>query len=91
MHQRVASFSSYFSDLKHNEIVMIAEDDKVAFRSKLEGIHTGEFMGVAGSNKRFSVVEMGFFKIPNGKIAEMWGLLNTYELMQQLGVIKQEK
>jgi predicted ester cyclase len=66
---------------------LIAEGDRVAFRSTLEMTHTGEFMGVAGTGERISVVEMGFFRIANGKIVEMWGLLDTMGLLTKVGVI----
>lgn len=59
----------------------------VAFNSRIEMTHTGEVMGVAGSNEHISVVEMGFIRIANGKIAEMWGLLDTMGLMQQIGAM----
>ena len=85
--ERVAVFVSAFSD--HSRIVddLIAESDRVAFRSTLEMTHTGEFMGAAGTGERISVVEMGFFRIANGKIAEMWGLLDTMELLTQVGAM----
>ena len=49
--------------------------------------HTGTFMGVAGSGEQISTVEMGIMRIANGKIAEMWGLLDTFALMQQIGAM----
>jgi predicted ester cyclase len=85
--QRAREFLAAFSDLKHVEEDMVAEGDRVAFRSRLEGTHTGEFMGVAGSDKQISVVEMGIMRIENGKIAEMWGLLDTLGLLRQIGAI----
>jgi predicted ester cyclase len=85
--QRATEFIAAFSDVKRFEEDMIAEGDKVAFRSTLEATHTGEFMGVAGSGKRISVVEMGIMRIADGKIAEMWGLLDTMGLMRQIGAM----
>lgn len=83
--QRMVAFTTAFSDMKRFEEDMVAEGDRVAFRSTLEGTHTGEFMGIAASGRRFSVVEMGFMRIADGKIAEMWGLLDVPGLMQQIG------
>lgn len=85
--QRATEFIAAFSDFKRIEEDMVAEGDRVAFRSRLEMTHTGEFMGVAGSHKQISVVEMGIIRIANGKIAEMWGLLDTMGLMQQIGAM----
>jgi hypothetical protein len=49
--------------------------------------HTGEGMGVSATNEHISVLEMGFLRIASGKIAEMWGLLDTMGLMQQIGAM----
>lgn len=87
MKERAAAFVASFSDLKRIEEALVAEGDKVAFRSTIEGTHTGEFMGAVGTGERVSVVEMGFFRISNGKIAEMWGLLDTMGLLTQVGAI----
>ncbi len=85
--QRVAVFSAAFSDIKHIEEDMVAEGDRVAFRTRLEMTHTGEYMGIAGSDERISVVEMGIMRIANGKVAEMWGILDTLGLMRQIGAM----
>ncbi len=85
--ERATEFIAAFSDFKRIEEDMVAEGDRVAFRSRLEMTHTGEFMGLAGSGKQISVVEMGIMRIADGKIAEMWGLLDTMGLMQQVGAM----
>ena len=85
--ERAAAFVASFSDLKRIEEALVAEGDLVAFRSTLEMTHTGEFMGAAATGDRISVVEMGFFRITDGKIAEMWGLLDTMGLLTQVGAM----
>jgi len=87
MKARAAAFITAFSDVTRTEDDLIAEGDKVAFRSTLEMTHSGEFMGVTGTGQRISVVEMGFFRIADGKIAEMWGLLDTMGLLTQVGAM----
>jgi predicted ester cyclase len=87
IHERAAAYVAAFSDSKRVEDALIAEGDLVAFRSTLEMTHTGEFMGTVGTGERISVVEMGFFRIANGKIAEMWGLLDTMGLLTQIGAM----
>ena len=82
--ERAAAFVAAFSDASRTEHTLIAEGDLVAFRSTLEMTHTGEFMGAVGTGQRISVVEMGFFRIANGKIAEMWGLLDSMGLLTQV-------
>lgn len=85
--ERMATFSTGFSDIEHIIEDMVAEGDRVAFRSRLEMIHTGVYMGVDGSNEKISVVEMGIMRIANGKVAEMWGVLDSAGIMQQLGLM----
>lgn len=87
--ERAAAFVASFSDVKRIEEALVAEGDLVAFRSTLEMTHTGEFMGAVSTGERVSVVEMGFFRIANGKIAEMWGLLDTMGLLTQTGAMSQ--
>jgi predicted ester cyclase len=85
--QRMAVFGTAFSRSRHVIEDIVAEGDRVAFRTRLEMTHTGEFMGVAGSGEPISVVEMGTMRIANGKIAETWGLLDTLGLMRQTGAM----
>jgi predicted ester cyclase len=85
--QRMRTFGAGFADFHHIEEDMLAEGDRVSFRARLEMTHSGEFMGVAGSGKRIAVVEMGTMRIADGKIAEMWGLLDTLGLLQQIGAM----
>jgi len=85
--KRMADFGSTFSDINHNLQDMVAEGDRVAFRSRLEMTHTGKFGDVAGSGEQIVIVEMGIMRIHRDKIAEMWGLLDTLALMHQIGVV----
>ena len=85
--QRMRAFGSAFSNSRHVEEDMVAEGDRVAFRTRLEMTHTGEFMGVEANSEQVAVVEMGVMRIANGKIAEMWGLLDLMGLMRQIGAL----
>jgi predicted ester cyclase len=51
----------------------------------MEGTHTGDFMGVPASGKRFSVEGTAFLRIVGGKVAQLWGFLDQLGLMQQIG------
>ena len=84
---RMALFHSAFPDLTHTEQDLLGESDRVAFRSSLEMTHGGEFMGVPPTNHHVSVVEMGMVRIADGRIVEMWGLLDIVGIMRQIGAI----
>ena len=66
---------------------MLAEGDKVMYRGRVSGTHTGEFMGAHPSGKRFEVTEMHVDRVAGGKIVEHWGLLDIMGMLQQIGVI----
>ncbi len=85
--QREAMFRAGFSDARRLIDDMVAEGDRVAFRMRIEMIHTGDFMGVPASGKPVSVVGIGIMRIADGKIAEFWGSPDVMGLMQQIGAL----
>ena len=66
---------------------LVAEGDRVAKRWTYRGTHTGEFMGIAGTGKEFSITAMTLYRISSGKVAELWWNYDSLGMMQQLGVI----
>ena len=67
---------------------MIAEDDRVASRSTIGGVHLGEFMGAAPTGKHVSWTGLIIYRIDDdGKIVERWQDFDALGMMQQLGVI----
>ncbi len=66
---------------------MVAEDDKVAVRSTVHGVHKGEFMSIPPTGKQVSFPLMITYRIANGKIIEHWMLADVMSLMQQLGAM----
>jgi steroid delta-isomerase-like uncharacterized protein len=80
-----AMIRSAFSNIGHPIEDMVGEGDEVAVRLRMEGTHTGDFMGVPASGKRFSVEGTAFLRIAGGKVAQFWGFLDQLGLMQQIG------
>lgn len=76
---------SAFSDIRHPIEDVVGEGDRVAVRLRLEGTHTGDFMGVPATGKQFSVEGTAFLHIVEGKVAQLWGSLDQLGLMQQIG------
>ena len=66
---------------------MIAEDDSVAIHGTLSVIHEGEFMGIAATGKRITITETAFFRIADGRIAEVCEDLDALGMMKQIGAI----
>jgi steroid delta-isomerase-like uncharacterized protein len=75
-----------FPDLHVTIDDMVAEGDKVAFRSTWTGTHKGEFMGVPPTNKKVTVSGIVIDRFAGGKIVEDHGQFDDLDLMRQLGL-----
>jgi steroid delta-isomerase-like uncharacterized protein len=82
-----ASLFQGFPDIRQHIEDVMAEGDKVVYRSTLQGTHTGDFLGIPPTGKSVKVNDFTLVKIADGKIGEMWYECNLLEVMQQLGVI----
>jgi len=71
---------------------IIAEGNKVWFRFKATGTHTGKFefgkIRLAPTGKKITATGVIAYRVANGKIAEAWGASNLLEIYEQLGVIE---
>jgi predicted ester cyclase len=76
-----------FPDLVCSVVDIVAEGDKVAFRVNAKGTHTGLFMGVASTGKKFEMNNTWIVKIGSHKWVEQWGTSEIPNMMQQLGAI----
>ena len=76
-----------FPDLHTTVDDMIAEGDKLFVRWRIEGTHTGEFMGIAPTNRKIEFGINEIFRVENGQSAEAWDQYDMYGLMQQIGAI----
>ncbi|MEM8610940.1 MAG: ester cyclase [Cyanobacteria bacterium P01_H01_bin.105] len=78
-----------FPDIRQEVEDLIAESDKVVYRTTLHGTHTGHFLGVPPTNNTVNKIS-GFteLKISDGKIIEWWYDCNLLKVMEQLGLIE---
>ncbi|HYK96250.1 MAG TPA: ester cyclase [Candidatus Dormibacteraeota bacterium] len=65
----------------HDEI---AEGDRVAVRLTSSARHTGTFMGIAPTGKRYSIDEIHIFRIRDGQVIEHWHEFDRMALLSQL-------
>jgi steroid delta-isomerase-like uncharacterized protein len=82
--QLLAAFRTAFPDVKITIEDVIAEGDKVAFRSTMRGTHQGEFLGIAPTGQEVTFGLLDVIRIEDGKFVEQWGGPDIYDLMQQL-------
>lgn len=64
---------------------IIAEGDLVAVRLTSAATHTGDFMGMPASGKRYEIGEIHLFRLLDGKVAEHWHQADFMGMMKQLG------
>ena len=66
---------------------VISEGDKVVFRATVTGTHQGEYMGLPPTGKSVTYNEIFIFRFAGGRLAEIWGVVDVFSQMQQLGAI----
>ena len=65
---------------------IISEGDKVAVRMTVSGTHTGTLRGIPPTGKRFSVDYVHWFRLAEGKVAELWAVRDDLSRLEQLGL-----
>ena len=85
--QFVTASLAAFPDL-HNTIEdQIAENDLVVTRYVISGTHQGEFMNIPPTGKQFTVTGIEMHRFTDGKLVELWNIMDMLGALQQLGVI----
>jgi steroid delta-isomerase-like uncharacterized protein len=74
------------SDIHYDIDDIIAEADKVAVRMIVSGTDTGTLKGIPPTGKGFSVDYVHWFRLADGKVAEMWAVRDDLSRLQQLGL-----
>jgi steroid delta-isomerase-like uncharacterized protein len=82
----ITMYRTAFSDLHLEVDELIAEGDTVVVRWTARGTHDGEFMGIPATGKRATVTGVGISHFSDGKVTEDWEVMDTFGMMQQLGV-----
>jgi len=77
-----------FQDYHETIEDIIAEGDKVWIRVTATGTHTGEFMGIAPTGKKITMMFVDMFRIANGKLVEYWEVRDQLDFLKQLGLIE---
>jgi predicted ester cyclase len=65
----------------------MAEDNRVLTRFLWSGTHQGEFLGIPATNRAIQVWGMVIDRFEDRKVKSTRILLDTWSLMQQLGVV----
>ena len=82
--QLAGTIAQSFSNLRHEIIDMVAEDDRVAVVMTLHLTHTGEYEGIAATGRTIRVAEMAVLQIREGKIAAERVVVDFASMHQQM-------
>jgi predicted ester cyclase len=66
---------------------LVAEDDKVAVRGTVHGVHNGPLNDIPPTGKQIAIALFIIYRIANGKIVEHWMLTDMLALLQQIGAM----
>jgi predicted ester cyclase len=66
---------------------IVGEGDRVALRMTLRGKHMGQMFNIAPTNAEIEGARVMFFRLKDGKIAELWMLNDNLKLFQDMGVL----
>ena len=80
-----AKFRAAFPDVRLELEALVAEDDVVVARWTMFGTHTGAWGDVAATSQEVRFTGVNFFRIADGKIAEIWNVRDDLGLREQLG------
>lgn len=78
-------FLASFPDIRYTVDLLAAEGDMVASRQTATATQSGEWRGIAPTNKEVVWQGINIFRIECGQIAEAWGEANHFGLLAQLG------
>lgn len=83
--QAVIDFRTGFPDAHVTTEFIVGEGDMVAMHNVIRGTHQGVFAGFPPTGKEVVLRGMGFIRIANGKMMELWNCQETLSWVQQLG------
>lgn len=77
VHAALSNFTCTIEDL-------VTAGDRAAARMRFRGTHRGQFFGVAATGRDIVWAGAAFFKVADGRIAELWVLGDIDAVRQQL-------
>jgi predicted ester cyclase len=87
VHDWFGAFRRSFPDLNMRTVGLVAEGDTVVGRFACSATHRGEWRGHPPTGRRFEDVdEVYFFTFRGERISAVWGLEDTLDRFQQLGL-----
>jgi len=76
-----------FPDLQITIQDQIAEDDLVTTRYIMRATHQGEIANIPPTGKQFEVTGIEMHRFAEGKLIELWNIVDMLGILQQVGII----
>lgn len=76
-----------FPDIHVEVEDLIAEGDKVVARNTVTGTHLGEYRGTPATGRSVRYNEMFIVRFEGEQVAELWGVVDVFSQLRQLGVV----
>lgn len=82
----VRSFRSAFPNVRVEITHIVSEGDLGVVHCRVTGTHSGDGLGVAGTNRPVEFTGMTMARIVDGRIQEGWNTYDFLAMYQQLGI-----
>lgn len=84
--QVLKPFYSAFPDYHAKNDIEVADGDWIAATGFVTGTQRGDWMGLPPTGKSMRMRYSDFWLVRNGRLAENWVMIDTVDVMRQLGV-----
>lgn len=79
-----ATVHEAFPDYELTIVSLIGKGDRVMARYTISGTHKGDFMGLAPTNEKMTIIGIDIFRLDNGKVIEHWDAAHQVCAFSQL-------
>jgi steroid delta-isomerase-like uncharacterized protein len=79
-----------FPGIQYTLLTSVADGDAVALRYRVEGVHAGDFRGLAPTGNTITWNHSTFAHVDCGRISEMWAEIDQLDRLRSLGILAAE-
>jgi steroid delta-isomerase-like uncharacterized protein len=83
--QMHTAFRDAFPDMSIAVDECLVDGDRMAFRCRVRGTHSGGGLGVEATGQPVEFIGMGFVRVRDGQIVEAWNTFDFQAMNQQIG------
>ncbi|GAA3263326.1 ester cyclase [Nonomuraea helvata] len=77
-----------FPDIHVTVEDLLAEGDKIVVRQTVTGTNSGEYRGMPATGRSVTYNEIFIVCFADGQITDLWGVVDVYSQLRQLGLIQ---